>query len=90
MAEQKKAPAQEQPTAEIVTVPRAYLKPTDLQKFSMWHTSYIADPIDKTKLHRLEITGGVIRNLPVETYRRFADAGILTTERPRRRGEDDD
>jgi hypothetical protein len=33
---------------------------------------------------------GCIRGLPLDVYQRFADAGILTTERPRRRGEDDD
>jgi hypothetical protein len=56
----------------------------------MWHTAYVADPIDKTKLHRLEIVGGKIRGLPLATYERFAAAGILTTERPRRRGEEDE
>jgi hypothetical protein len=86
------APKTAQPGHQDVfpaTVPRAYLKPEEFRK-SMWHTAYVADPLDKTKLHKLEVVAGCIRGLPLDVYQRFADAGILTTERPRRRGEDDD
>lgn len=85
-----KQPEKETQQVFPATVPRAYLKPKDLQKFSMWHRAYVGDPTDKTKLHQLEILGGTIRNLDTQTYQRFADAGILTTERPRRGGDDDD
>lgn len=84
MADEKK-PTVVQPQ----TVTRVYLKPPDLNKFSMWHTAYVGEAGNSTQLHRFEIVGGQKRGVPLAEYERFRDAGILTTERPKR-AEDDD
>ena len=82
MAENKPketAPTQVQPQ----TVARVYLANPDINRFSMWHTAYVGEEGNPTKLHRLEILGGVKRNVPLNEYERFKAAGIVTTERPR-------
>lgn len=84
MADEKKPT-----TVEVTTVPNVYLKPEDLARFSAWHHAYVGEPGNPTKLHVLEICGGRVKNLPLATFERFRDAGIVTTERPRRPHEDD-
>lgn len=84
MAEEKKTTV-----VEPQTIARVYLKPQDLARFSAWHTAYVGEEGNMTKLHRLEICGGQARNVPVNIYERFRDAGIVTTERPRRPVDDD-
>lgn len=84
MAEEKK------PTVvQLQTVAEVYLKPNDLNRFSQWHTAYVGEEGNPTKLHRFQIYGGKKRGVPLADYERFRDAGILTTDRPRRTDEED-
>ncbi|HEY5866321.1 MAG TPA: hypothetical protein VI542_12380 [Candidatus Tectomicrobia bacterium] len=89
MAEHK---PKEAPPVRVVpqTVARVYLANPDINRFSMWHTAYVGEKGDSTKLHRLEILGGVKRNVPLSEYERFRAAGVITTERPRANGNDDE
>ncbi len=82
--------------AEIVTIPRVYLKDRTLALRSAHHTAYASashSPIQPGKevpLLKLEFIQGVVRNVPAQIYQAFADAGVATTDRPRRRSEEKD
>ena len=75
---------------KIQTVPRVYLVDKNVNRTSMWHTAYVGEPGNPDILHRLEFFAGVARSVPLAVFERFRDAGIVTTERPRRPRRDDD
>ena len=66
----------------IETVPRVYLVDPDYNTRSGLHTAMVGEEGDSTKIHKLEFVFGVAHNVPLNIYRRFHDAGYVTTERP--------
>lgn len=80
---------------EVLTVPKVYLKNPAHWK-SGYHTAYATarqnavTPGEDPPLARIEFWFGIARNVPQHIYNIFADAGVVTTERPRLRGVDDD
>jgi hypothetical protein len=81
--------------AETITHKRAYLKSKELQK-SAHHTAYAPLPGSRPgkdgsqMLVKLEFFFGIARDVEATTYDAFAAIGVATTERPKRRDEDDD
>ena len=82
-------------TAEILTIPRVYLKNRDLWA-SGHHTAYAlaegnpGNAEDRRQPETLVFEFGIARNVPITKFELFRDAGIATTDRPRRHAQDDD
>jgi len=85
MAEKKQGEAQ--PQVETPVVPRVYLKDPSINRSSMWHRAYVGG-LDGGRMHVLEITGGTKKGLSLEDFELFRDAGVITTERPKRQHDD--
>mgnify|MGYP001180842266 CR=1 FL=1 len=79
---------------EVPTVRRVYIKDPNLNTHSMIHTVYAGEgpikPGEETVMKKLEFFGGVARDVPTQTYKLFKDLGHATTDRPKRREQDDD
>lgn len=81
-------------TTEVLTVPKVYLKNPAHWK-SGYHTAYATTrknpvtPGEDPPLARIEFWFGIARNVPQNLYDLFAEAGVVTTERPKMRHEDD-
>lgn len=96
MAEKHAAVAEEAPTrVEVITIPKCYLRDQAIARRSAYHTAYagsgaVGDPKAPYEQHSLTFWRGVAYDVPKNVYDRFADAGIVTTDRPRRRFGDDD
>lgn len=74
--------------AEILTIPRVYLKPEHLRQ-SMYHTAYAAAPTQPhaqpgadQALVKLVFVKGVAYGVLKTEYDLFAAQGIATTQRP--------
>lgn len=98
MAEAEKIISDDAPANQVTieTIARVYLRDPDLARRSGYHTAYCgtgnrlnADGSDP-EMFSLTFYMGVARNVPVNVYRRFRDAGVATTERPKRRYELED
>jgi hypothetical protein len=99
MSEKQAVLTEQTPTKiEVITIPKCYLRDQQIARRSAYHTAYcgstpspISDPTVPHVLLTLTFWRGVAYNVPLNVYERFADAGIATTDRPRRRfGDDDD
>lgn len=76
---------------DVKNVAKVYLTNPEINRRSMIHTAYCADPADQNKMFQLLFVGGIARNVPLALYERFKAAGVVTTDRPRRpRTTDDD
>ena len=85
MAEKK--PNEAVPQVQTPVVPRIYLKDPNINRSSMWHRAYVGG-LNGGPMRVLEITGGTKKGLTLEEFELFRDAGVITTERPRRQHED--
>lgn len=81
------------PHVEVTQVARVYLRDQELARKSAYHTGYcgyIHPATGDYVQESLTFWRGCAQNVPLATYERFRDAGICTTDRPRRRfGEDE-
>ena len=75
---------------KIQTVRRVYLVDTNLNRTSMWHTAYVGGEGATQTLHAMAFFAGVASSVPLAMFERFRDAGIVTTDRPRGRRQDED
>lgn len=81
--------------AEVLTVPRVYLKDKSFWK-SGHHTAYATpngnpgNPEDKRNPETLVFEFGVARHVPLAKFKLFEDCGIATTDRPKMKTFDDD
>ena len=96
MAEQHTITEHRPTQVEVITIPKCYLRDQALARRSSYHTAYcgstkspISDPTVPHELLTLTFWRGVAHNVPLNVYERFADAGICTTDRPRRRFGDE-
>jgi hypothetical protein len=81
--------------SEEILISRVYLKPKAFWKSGM-HTHYTSlgatpgTPIGEAPLQKIEYWFGVARGLPKSLYDIGVADGIATTDRPARRGEDEE
>lgn len=74
---------------------RVWLKDEELRKHSAHHTAYVGAPAAEhipgqpVPLHKLEFVNGVAHDVDDTLYQRFADVGLVTTTRPKRKDDDD-
>ena len=81
---------------EVPTIPRVYIKDASHWQ-SAHHTCYLpapalpdAKPGTEQALVTLVFEMGIARNVPTQVYAMFAAANMATTDRPKRRWEEDD
>ena len=73
---------------EVKKIPRVYMTDTNLARKSGHHTVYVGTPGTAGELHKLEFEFGIAKNVPLNVYERFRDAGHATTDIPKRSGQD--
>jgi hypothetical protein len=80
--------------AEVLTIPRVYLADQKLARQSGHHTIYATSeqpvtPGRDPELITLTFEFGLARNVPKAMYDQFHRLGYVTTDRPKRQGDDD-
>ena len=95
MAEKQEVLEQKPVKIEVIKIPKVYLTDQSISRRSSYHTAYcgtgaIESPGNPSQLFTLTFWRGIAYDVPQNVYDRFRDAGIATTDKPRRRWGDDD
>lgn len=80
--------------ADVTTVSRVYMADPNINTHSMHHTIYAGreplKPGTEQEMVKLEFFGGVARGVDTQTFQLLKDLGHVTTDRPKRRGDEDE
>ena len=79
--------------AEVPKIARVYMKDPNINTHSMHHTIYAGreplKPGTEQEMLKVEFVAGVSRNMDPQTFELLRDMGHVTTDRPKRRGDEE-
>ena len=79
--------------AEVAKVSKVYMKDPNINTHSMHHTIYAGreplKPGTEQEMVKVEFFGGVAKDVDTQTYKLLKDLGHVTTDRPKRRGDEE-